>query len=97
MENTRKIVLHLQTNSTGTDAWEFYTVPADLSNDDIENLVQERANENAETFGIYPPDFNSDEEDEDADDNIGGSWYDYVPDKHDLYRVGNDNDYWEVY
>lgn len=98
MKNTRKIVFHLQTNTVGTDKWEFWIVPEDLSENSIEELADGLAFNNAEMYSIYPPSWDDSDEDSDemGDDNIGGIWYNYESEKHDMYRVGSDRS-WNIY
>ena len=84
----RKIVIHCTTNTVGTDSWEFVEVPKDTSVREIDELAQEYANDNADMYGIYAP--SEDDDDEaaaEADENIGGIWYDYVPEDHDRYTT----------
>ena len=97
----RKIVLFLHTGYAGMDSYEFWEVPEDTTDDELEELCWERAKCNAESYGIYPlseyegdDDFNVD--DESLSDNIEGSFEDYDPDKHDGYRVGGDTS-WDTY
>lgn len=84
----RKIVIHCETNIVGTDSWEFVEVEDNTTDLEINDMAQALANDNAESYGIYPPSEEDDEEDaEEADDNISGTWYDYVPEKHDMYTT----------
>lgn len=85
----RKIVIHCETNTVGTDSWVFLKIGWDYTIEELDDLAHEYALSNAESYGIYPPcDEDTDEEAENADDNIGGYWYDYVPAKHDMYTTG---------
>lgn len=94
MTNQRKIVIHCHTGYCGMDSWEFYIIPASWSEDKLNQLAWECAKDNAESYGIYPLeeyiDTSSEEElDSHAySENIEGSWYDYVPEEHDRYRIG---------
>jgi hypothetical protein len=97
----RKIVLFLHTGYCGMDAWEFWEVDHDLSDDELYDLAWQRAVDNAESYGIYPREWYQDadeydEEDEAYSDNIEGSFEDYVPDKHDGHRIGGDRS-WSKY
>lgn len=90
----RKIVIHCVTNQAGTDSWEFIEVEDSYTDEDLEKLADEVALTNAEMYGIYPPDYSvdADEEDEEGDENIQGVWYDYVPELHDMHtRMGQPN------
>ena len=97
----KKIVLFLHTGYCGMDAWEFWEVPEDATDDELDDLAWERAKDNAESYGIYPreeyanmaDDF---EDDESYSDNIEGSWQDYDPEKHDGHRIGGDKS-WSRY
>lgn len=87
----KKMVLHMDTNTCGTDTTEFYLVPLDITQEELDAHAWELACQNAESFGIYPPDpEGTDEDNEGADENIGGHFEDYDPDKHDGLRVGAD-------
>lgn len=87
----KKMVLRMYTNTVGTDATEFYLVPLDITQKELDDLAWELACQNAESFGIYPPDPDgTDEDNEGADENIGGCFEDYDPDEHDGLRVGAD-------
>ena len=84
------MVLRMYTGTLGTDAAEFYLVPLDITQKELDDLAWELACQNAESFGIYPPDpEGTDEDNEDADENIDGYFELYVPSKHDGLRVGN--------
>lgn len=99
----RKLVLHLTTGSVGTDAWEFWEVPEETSQKELDNFAWEQAQSNAEMYGIYLRDEYSendiDEDDIDGDqydDNISGDWQEYDPDKHDWHTMtGTPN--WEKF
>ena len=84
MENKRKIVIHSETNSVGTDSWDFIEVDVNTTDKELDDLAWEYALNNAESYGIYPPS-DADTDEDGADDNIGGCWYDYVPEDHDIY------------
>lgn len=86
----KKMVLRMYTGTLGTDAAEFYLVPLDITQKELDDLAQELACKNAESFGIYPPDpEGTDEDNEDTDHNIEGCFEEYDPDNHDGLRVGN--------
>jgi hypothetical protein len=83
------------------DAWEFWKVPVTTTEDELYALAWERAKDNAESYGIYPREEYTDEEDYDDDsesysDGIEGSFEDYDSDKHDGHTVGGIPD-WQVY
>ena len=84
----RKIVFHCQTNTIGTDSWHFVEVYPNITSKELDDLARGYALDNAESYGIYPPyDDDTDDEAEAADDSIEGSWYDYVPEKHDMHTT----------
>ena len=63
-------------------------MPDDITDSQLDALVQEFALENADMYGIYPPSaFESDEDCGEVDDNIGGSWELYDAEKHDMYTT----------
>lgn len=82
-----KIVVHATTNTVGTDEWYFIEVEEGIPSNELDELAQDLANENAESYGIYPPPLDEDDyiEDEEYDDSIGGTWYHYEPELHDMY------------
>lgn len=79
----RKIVILCQMDIVGTDSWEFVEVEDTTTDEELDALAYELAVENAAMYGFYPA---SDEtSEEETDDNIGGIWYDYVPELHDMH------------
>jgi hypothetical protein len=100
MENTRKIVVGMNAGFAGTDAYEFYIVPADITEEELQDFAWQRGVEHAEMYGIYP-ESEYDEEEVQADpesysDNIDGWYEDYVPEKHDGHSMRGTPD-WQVY
>ena len=70
----RKILLTMHTGYAGMDSHEAYLVPDDISNDELDDWAYWKAVDHAESYGIYPP---SDEDDEEScytGDNIDGHW-----------------------
>ena len=100
---TIRVVFHLTTNTVGTDTWEAWEFPDNIPYKTIEETAYERAVENAEMYGIYPPPFDQDDvEEEDADcydDSIGGTVYEYDASKHDMHLIfGCNSDFeWNKY
>lgn len=87
----KKMVLRMYTSTVGTDATEFCLVPDNITQTELDDYAWESACQNAESFGIYPPDPEGTEEDNvDTDENIIGHFEPYDPIKHDGLRVGND-------
>lgn len=83
-----KIVIHCTTNTIGTDSWEFVEVEDSITEEELNDLAYEYALSNAEGYSIYPPSDSSgwdEEDDEEADDSIEGTWYLYDPKLHDMY------------
>ena len=91
----RKIVIGMSAGMCGTDAWEFYEVSKDLTDDQLGDFAWERGVNHAEMYGIYPRGEYADseelsEEDLDSDsysDDIEGYWEDYDPKKHDSHTM----------
>lgn len=82
-----KIVVHATTNTVGTDSWYFIAVDDDIPTKELDDIAQDLAHDNAESYGIYPPPLDEDDyiEDEEYDDSIGSTWYHYEPELHDMY------------
>lgn len=87
----KKMVLRMYTNTVGTDATEFCLVPDSITQKELDEYAWASACQNAESFGIYPPDPEGTEEDNvDTDEDISGHFEPYDPSKHDGLRVGDD-------
>lgn len=91
----KKIVIHCLTSQVGTDSWEFFEVPDDMTENELNELAETCAQQNAEMYGIYSPSDSYDEydngepvEDDEADDNIEGYWMVYDPELHDGHSMG---------
>jgi hypothetical protein len=91
MENTKKIIVHLEVGYAGMDTNEGWIVPVSMTEEELGEFCWERACDHAEMYGYYPPSDGSDDmEDEDEMDtdgdnvsnNIDGSWKDYDEEKH---------------
>ncbi len=64
----------MHTGYSGMDSHEAYLVPDDIPNDVLDDWAYWKAVDHAESYGIYPP---SDEEEEEPNypgDNIEGHW-----------------------
>ncbi len=107
MENQeyKKMVLRLDAGFAGTDSAEFWLVPINVTQDQLDDEAWERAKSHAEMYGVYPESERPEDEDEDEEngwggggesytDNIEGYFEDYNPDEHDGLRVGDD-DSWQ--
>jgi hypothetical protein len=97
----RKIAIGMYAGCAGTDAWEFYEVPDDISDDELSEFAWQRGKDHAEAYGIYPREEYSDTEEFDEDDecysdNIEGWWEDYDPKLHDGHAIGG-KIYWKHY
>lgn len=79
----RKIVIHCLTDKCGTDFWEFVEVGEDYTIEELDTIAHEYALRNAEVHGMYPP----------CDGD--SCWYDYVPEKHDMYTTGGGKPKWD--
>ena len=92
----KKMVLRLTTGTCGTDATEFYLVPDSVTEVELSDYAWERALENADSFGIYPPSDEYEDEDAEYDEDIGGSWAEYEPSAHAGLRTNGHQD-WEEF
>lgn len=95
-----KIIMHLETGFCGMDQHEFWQVPDDISEDELNKLAWHQALDNAESYGIYSlEDFDENDsslDEADYSENIEGYWELYCPEKHDQYMVGNEI-FWNEY
>ena len=78
----RLVFVTMHTGYCGMDTHEVFDAEG-LTNEEIDMEVHCMAEENAASFGIYPPSDDYDDEAEYSGENIEGSWEDYVPEKHD--------------
>lgn len=95
----RKIAIGMDAGCAGTDAWEFYLVPASVTDDQLSDFAWQCGKNHAEMYGIYPRDEYEDIEDNDEDsysDNIEGWWEEYDPEKHDGHTMGGTPE-WQDY
>jgi hypothetical protein len=94
----------MDAGQVGTDAWEFYEVPDDVTEEELNDYAWQLGIQHAEMYGIYPreeyaadPDISDEELDSDSySDDISGWWEDYDPEKHDKYSH-NGTPHWEQY
>lgn len=81
----------MDAGQAGTDAWEFYEVPDDVTDNQLSEFAWERAKDHAEMYGIYPTEHYTEEEiEEDQEsysDNIEGWYEEYDPVKHDGHSM----------
>lgn len=100
----RKIIIGMHAGMAGTDGWEFWEVPDNISEAELDEFAWECGLYHAESYGIYyrPVYVEDSELSEDElysdcySDNIEGWWEPYSPEKHDGYRVGGDTS-WNQY
>lgn len=89
----RKIFIAVDTGTVGTKEHYFVIVPDNMTDKELDDLSYEYALQNAETYGIYPPnldgEYDCEEGELEADDYIGGYWKPYDAEKHDRYSVSN--------
>ena len=91
----RKIVIGMYAGQCGTDAWEFYLVPATMTDAELGDFAWQCGKDHAEMYGIYPKSEYGDsdevsEEELDGDnysDNIDGWFVEYDSKKHDKYSM----------
>jgi len=50
----RKIVIGMDAGMAGTDAWEFYEVPDDVTDEELSDFAWQCGKDHAEMYGIYP-------------------------------------------
>jgi len=91
----RKIVIGMHAGICGTDHWEFYLVPDQVTDEELSDFAWQCGKDHAEGYGIYPkseyeddPDLS--EEDLDSDDysdNTEGWFEEYDPKKHDGHSI----------
>ena len=97
----RKIVIGMNAGCVGTDAWEFYEVPDDVTDEELNDFAWQRGLDHAEMYGIYYAPHYWDDESYDPDDdcyseNIEGWWEPYDSEKHDGYSHSG-TPHWEQY
>lgn len=85
----RKIFIAVDTGTVGTKEHYFVIVSDNMTDKELNDLSYEYALQNAETYGIYPPNLDGEYETEEdmleADDTISGWWAPYDAEKHDMY------------
>ena len=85
----KKFAVHCTTSTVGTDDWKFIIVEDEITEDQLNDICYTLALENADIYGIYPPDPTSEIElDEEygesgPDESICGCSHPYNPDEHD--------------
>jgi len=92
MTNTRKIAIGMNAGMAGTDDWEFWIVPATMTDTELCDFAWQRGLDHAESYGVYYTPHYEDSEDFDPDDecysdNIDGWYEDYEPEKHDDHSI----------
>lgn len=74
----RKILLTMRTGYCGMDSHEAWLIPEDVEDNDLDNWAWERAVDHAASYGIYPTDYDAEEDEENepeySGDNIDGHW-----------------------
>lgn len=87
----KQLFVKLETGLVGSEAYVLYDWEDGVSEDQMLEELQCLANDNASMYGIYPPsEFDEelgedDESGETISDDIGFTYEDYVPEKHDGY------------
>ena len=51
----RRIVIGMYAGFAGTDAWEFYEVPDEISDEELSDFAWACAKNHAEMYGVDPP------------------------------------------
>lgn len=91
---TKKIFFHLTTGYCGEDAYTVEEFEDDATDEEICDVAQALAEEQASHYGRYM--CSEDCEDENCEDdhpgssNIEGSWVLYDPKKHNMYSIGGE-------
>ena len=85
----KKIVVGMDVGYCGMDGWEFYEVPDEMTEAELDKLAWDCAVQHAEMYGYYPACYYEAEDIEEAPDSyidsIEGWWELYDSDKHDGY------------
>lgn len=97
----RRIVIGMFAGFAGTDAWEFYEVPDEISDEELSDFAWECAKNHAEMYGVYPREEYDEVEDlecsgDSYSDNIDGWWELYDPNEHDGHTMTGTPD-WQRY
>lgn len=90
MENKLWFV-KMEVGFCGMDGTCVIEMPADATEQEVQEEAWQCALDHAESYGYYPYPDEEVDEDEDGDqysDNIEGYAVPYVPEKHDMYRGG---------
>lgn len=89
----------MHTGYAGMGSHEAYLVPDHISDEELDDWAYWKAVEHAESYGIYPPSEDDEEEESEySGENIDGSWR-LFEDK-DLGKVtygANDGPHWNTY
>ena len=100
----RKIVIGMSAGMAGTDGWDFWEFPDDITDEELGDFAWQCGIDHAEMYGVYPrgeyegdPEISDDELESDAySDDIEGYWEDYDPEKHDGHTMTG-TPHWEQY
>lgn len=86
----KKLIVKMNTGYAGMSAYDILIMPDDATEDEISEEAYYMAVQHAEMYGIYPPDYDSEEDDVDmSGENIDGYVIgEYDPAKHDQFRSG---------
>lgn len=93
----KKMVLRLYGGVLGTDSADFYLVPVDANEEELNEFAWGEAVNWAAGFGVYPESEKPEDYDEEYDhgdeysDDISGWFEEYDSDEHDGLRVGGDD------
>lgn len=87
----RKIVICMDAGMAGTDDYEFWEFPDDITVKELNDFAWQAGVHHADMYGIYPQaEYTDDEVDADPEsysDNIEGYWEEYDSKKHDGYSM----------
>jgi hypothetical protein len=99
-----KVVFRAHAGQVGTDTAEFFILTSDMDEDELSHHAHDFGIDHAESYGVYPACYASEEdlaEDEENggdsyNDNIEGWFEIYDAKEHDGLRCGNDTKFTEI-
>lgn len=93
----RKIFITVDTGTVGTKGYHFIIVRDDTTDEDLNELCRKYALNNADMYGIYSfswdGTYESEEDEQEANNDISGWWVPYDSDKHDGYSMSGVPDF----
>jgi hypothetical protein len=82
-----KIVIGVDAGFAGSESMSAYILTKDYTDDELYDIAWREALQHAEMYGVYPRDYQTEEDDEEDDgdqysDNIDGGWAFYNEEEH---------------